>query len=142
VGVRVESRPSITQELTKLVDLELKLAKGALNKHFCASVAALGIAMAIQHPDVDMANSKDLIALVFEEDPTTLLKHSEITTAQEFFDTLKIATNDPEPAHQFPSLSIEQHSRVLPASEPYTNLLTALFVRSWDDYLDTQADQA
>jgi hypothetical protein len=63
---------SIKQELIKLVQLELKLAKNALNKQYCKSVAALGITMAIHHPDVNMAHSKDLIALVFEEDPQTL----------------------------------------------------------------------
>jgi hypothetical protein len=133
---------SIKQELIKLVKLELKLAKIALNKHYCKSAAALGITMSIHHLDIDMAHSKDLIALVFEEDSATLLKHTEISTPQEFFDSIKTTTNNPEPPHQFPLLSAEHHSRVLPTAEPYRNLLLALFVCSWDNYLETQADQA
>jgi hypothetical protein len=86
---------SITQELTKRVELELKLAKDAFNKHFCTSVAALGIAMAIHHPNVEMANSKDLITLVFEEDLATLLKHSEITTTQELLTLSKSPPTTP-----------------------------------------------
>jgi hypothetical protein len=51
-----------------------ELTKDALNMYYCKSIAALGITMSIhQHPDVDMAHSKDLIALVFEEGSTTLL---------------------------------------------------------------------
>jgi hypothetical protein len=56
-----------------------------------------------------MAQSKDLIALVFERCHAALLKHSEILTPQEFFDLLKKATNNPAaaPAHTFSSISNE-----------------------------------
>ena len=106
---------SIKIELKKLIDLELKQAKEALRLHFCKSVAALGITISIHNPDVEIANSKDLIAYVFEHRHAVLLKHSEITTPQEFFDLLKQAMNDPTLAHTFPLISNKRGYTVEPA---------------------------
>jgi hypothetical protein len=121
---------SIKIELKKLVDLELKQAKDALRLHFCKSVAALGITISIHNPDVEMAHSKDVIAFVFEHRHDVLLKHSEITTPQEFFDLLKQATNDPAPAHTFPSLTNERGYAVEPAADTLKILCEAMFVCS------------
>jgi hypothetical protein len=132
---------SIKIELKKLVDLELKQAKDALRLHFCKSVAALGITISIHNPDVEMAHSKDLIAFVFEHRHDVLLKHSEITTPQEFFDLLKQATNDPAPAHTFPSITNERGYAVEPAADTLKILCEAMFVRSWDTYTQAREDQ-
>jgi hypothetical protein len=132
----------VKAELLKLNDIEQNLARDALNQTFCKAVGAIGIAIAINHPDVAAAHSKDLIALVFEHHYEVLLMHTTIATPQEFFDTLKTATLDPAPAHTFPSLNDIQTERVLPAATVLKDLLNALFVRSWDNYLAAKEDQA
>jgi hypothetical protein len=86
---------SIKQELIKLVELELKLAKNALNTLYCRSVAALGITISINRPDVNMVHSKDLIALLFEEGSAALLKHIEITTPRNSSTHLKSPPTTP-----------------------------------------------
>ena len=45
---------SIKIELLALIDLELKQAKNALRLHYCTAVAAIGITISINDPDVEM----------------------------------------------------------------------------------------
>jgi hypothetical protein len=134
---------SIKQELLKLVTLELNLVTTALRRHFCTAVFALGGAIAINHPDLLMEKTRDLIIYVFElhhEDP---LKHAEIATAQEFFDSFKEATVDPAPAHTSFCPNLEHgYYPIISAEVQFNTLLSALFVRSWDAYISAQDEQA
>ena len=129
-------------ELLKLNDIELILARDALNQLYCKAVGAIGTAIAINHPDVAVHHSKDLVALVFEHHHEVLLAHTTIKTPQEFFDLLKIATVDPTPAHTFQSLDEDRNALVMPAAQTLRDLLDALFVRSWDTYLAAKEEQA
>jgi hypothetical protein len=133
---------SIKQELRKLITLELNLAVNELRLLYCRAVFALAGAIAINHPGIAMEKTRDLIIYVFEKNYETLLVHSEISTAQEFFDYFKTATEDPAPAHTVPCPDLELgYYAVIPAEESFCNLLEALFVRSWTAYLSTQEEQ-
>ena len=134
---------SIKQELNKLVTLELKLAVAELRLLFCRAVFALSGAICINHPGIPMEKTRALIIYVFETHYETLLVHSEISSAQEFFDYFKEATEDPLPAHTVPCPDLELgYYAVIPAEETFCNLLKALFVRSWTAYLSAQEDQS
>jgi hypothetical protein len=87
-----------------------------------------------------MAKSKDLIALVFETNHDILLQHTTIATPQGFFDLLTTSTNDPEPAHTYPSMDCDRTAIV--DGSNLANLLDTLFVRSWDIYLAAKEEQA
>jgi hypothetical protein len=132
---------TIKQKIARVVDLEIQVCKDEIAREFCKAVFAIAGAFAINHPHLDVANTRDLIYLVFEKHFAVLLEFTELPDAQSFFNLFKTATELNEEAHEHATLSLDRQHPVEPGEEPLRNLLEALFVQSWNAYLGVKAEQ-
>jgi hypothetical protein len=132
---------TVKQKVARVVDLEIKVCKDEIANEFCKGVFALAGAFAINHPVIDSVHTNDLINLVFENHHPMLLEYAELSDGQSFFNRFRIATELPDEAHVHGSLPLERKYPVEAAEESFTNLLEAVFVRSWNAYLGIKAEQ-
>jgi hypothetical protein len=130
----------IKNYIEKTVDLEIRVTHTALVNTICAAVGALGIAYAMNSPTLTERYAKILIMHTMETHYESILKHSG-TEINNFFSTFKSATDDPDEAHVYGTLLDGDVERVQPYVAAFRDLLEALFVRNWDVYLTTKADQ-
>jgi hypothetical protein len=94
--------------ICKLVDLEIEVIKTVIATHFCEAVGSLAIACAISTPTIEDHLADDLVFHTFDVHHETLLRHSEILEAQDFFTLFKTATLHPDAVHEHASLSAER----------------------------------
>jgi hypothetical protein len=55
------------QNIARVIDLEIKVCKDEIAKEFCKGIFALAGAIAINHPQIDVKDTDNLINLVFEK---------------------------------------------------------------------------
>jgi GGDEF domain-containing protein len=114
-----------------VVNLEVKVCKNEIAKEFCDRVFALAGALVINHPQIDVSDTRDLIYLVFEKNHAVLLQYTGLPNAQAFFDVFKIATKLNEEPHKNGTLSLlllDHQYTINAAREPLKNLLKPLFL--------------
>jgi hypothetical protein len=126
--------------ICKLVDLEIEVIKTAIATHFCEAVGSLAIACAISTPTIEDHLADDLVFHTFDVHHETLLRHSEILEAQDFFTLFKTATLHPAAVHEHASLSAARIRNVSRLEDNFKQLIETLFVRTWKAYL-TVKDQ-
>ncbi len=115
--------------ICKLVDLEIEVIKTVIATHFCEAVGTLAIACAISSPTIENHLADDLVFHTFEENHETLLQHSEIPEAQDFFNFFKTATLHPSATHEHATLSARSCS-VSCLEDSFKQLIETLFVRT------------
>ena len=121
--------------ICKLVDLEIEVIKTVIATHFCEAVGTLAITCAISSPMIENHLADDLVFYTFEENHKTLLRHSEIPEAQDFFNLFKTATLHPSAAHEHATLSAARSCSVSCLEDSFKQLIETLFVRTWEAYL-------
>ena len=135
-------KDQLKQSICKLVDLEIEVTKNTIATHYCEAVGSLAIACAISSPTIENHLADDLIFYTFEKHHQTLLQHSEIPEAQDFFNLFKTATLHPADAHQHATLSADRSRLVSRLEDSFKQLIDTLFVRTWKAYLSAKDQDA
>jgi hypothetical protein len=131
----------IKDYIEKTVDMEIKVTHNALVNTFCAAVGALGIAYAMDTPALSTERySRILIMHTIENHHESILKHSG-TEIHIYFLAFKSATEDPDEAHIVDTLLDADVAKIQPYVAAFKDLLEALLVRNWDEYLKVKEDQ-
>jgi hypothetical protein len=130
----------IKEYIKKTVDMEIKVTHKALVNTFCAAVGALGIAYVMDTPALTERYSRILIMHTIENHHESILKHSG-TEINNFFPAFKSAVEDPDEAHIVGTLLDADVAKIQPYVAAFKDLLEALLVRNWDEYLKVKEDQ-
>lgn len=134
-------KDNLKKSISSLVDLEMKVIRDDISKHFCVSIGSLAVACAIATPTIESRFADDLVFLVFDSHYAMLLDYSEITDVQTFFNLFKTATAHPAEPYENSTLCVERARAVSPIENSFKDLIHILFVRTWQTYLATK-DQA
>jgi hypothetical protein len=115
--------------------LEIEVIKIAITMHFCEAVGSLTIACAISTSTIENHLADDLVFHTFDVHHETLLRHSEILEAQDFFTLFKTASLHPAAPHEHATLLAARVRSVSRLEDSFKQLIETLFVRTWKAYL-------
>lgn len=134
----------LKDHIVTLMDLEIKTVNDQIGNLFCTAAGSLCIALVLESPEVPDIHAPTLLAHVFEVKHNILFKYIPFRDLDTFFQTLKTATNSPDPIHEVGSLDPEAIQLIMPLADKYFELLANLFVRTIDTYRDASksADRA